>query len=65
MEAQGRVWKCAKCGRRLVPKKVTLAYMGHSVDHEMPTCPQCGKVYISQDLAEGRMSEVEQLLEDK
>ena len=29
------------------------------------TCPNCGKVYISKDLAEGRMCEVEQTLEDK
>ncbi len=39
--------------------------MGHTVAHEVPACPKCGKVYISEELAEGRMSEVEQMLEDK
>ncbi len=60
-----RVWKCAKCDRELVVKKTVLAYLGHTVSHEVPMCPQCGKVYISRELAEGRMSEVEQTLEDK
>lgn len=65
MEAGARTWKCAKCDRQLVLKKITLEYMGHAVDHEVPTCPKCGKVYISKELAEGRMSEFERLLEDK
>ncbi len=46
-------------------KKVVLDYMGYSISHDLPACPRCGKVYISRDLAEGRMCEVEQTLEDK
>lgn len=65
MGAEAKTWKCAKCRRELVLKKVTLEYLGYSVDHEVPTCPRCGRVFIPEDLAEGRMSEVEQLLEDK
>lgn len=57
--------RCLKCDQRLVLRKVVFEYMGHTVAHEVPTCPKCGKVYISEELAEGRMSEVEQLLEDK
>jgi YgiT-type zinc finger domain-containing protein len=56
---------CGLCDRELVPKKVVFEYLGHSVSHEVPACPQCGKVLISRDLAEGRMGEVEQTLEDK
>lgn len=39
--------------------------MEYAVDHEVLTCPTCGKVYVSRELAEGRMAEFEQLLEDK
>lgn len=60
-----RVWKCGRCQCDLVNKKVVLDYMGYSISHDLPACPKCGKVYISKDLAEGRMSEVEQTLEDK
>jgi hypothetical protein len=59
------MWKCGKCDRELVMKKTVLAYLGHSVSHEVPTCSKCGKVFIPKELAEGRMAEVEQLLEDK
>lgn len=62
---QPRVWKCGRCKCDLVTKKVELDYMGYSISHELPACPKCGKVYISKELAEGRMCEVEQTLEDK
>lgn len=65
MDAEVRIWKCGKCDRELVMKKTVLEYLGHSVAHEVPTCPKCGKVCISKELAEGRMAEVEQQLEDK
>jgi ribosomal protein S27AE len=60
-----RTWKCGKCDRELVMKKAVLTYLGHSVAQEVPTCPKCGKVFIPEALAEGRMAEFEQLLEDK
>ena len=62
---QPRVWKCGRCQCDLATKKVVLDYMGYSISHDLPVCPKCGKVYISKDLAEGRMCEVEQTLEDK
>ncbi len=65
MSTEERTWKCGKCDRELVLKKTVLTYLGHTVAHEVPTCPKCGKVYICEDLAEGKMSEVEQVLEDK
>ena len=61
----GIVWKCNRCGEPLVMKKVVFSYMNRSFSHEVPVCPKCSKVYISQSLAEGRMAEVEQMLEDK
>jgi uncharacterized protein with PIN domain len=63
--AQEQTVRCMKCDHELVLKKVVFEYMGHTVAHEVPTCPKCAKVYVSEDLAEGRMAEVEQLLEDK
>ena len=65
VETEKRVWKCSKCKCELVAKKVVLDYLGYSISHDLPTCPSCGKVCVSMDLAEGRMCEVEQTLEDK
>ena len=58
-------WRCAKCGEKLVMKRNVFHYMGRSFGHEVPTCPKCGKMFISKELAEGRMAEVEALMEDK
>ena len=57
--------KCAKCNEALILKKVVFDYVVRSFAHEVPCCPKCGFVYISQELAEGRMAEVEEQLEDK
>ena len=57
--------KCAKCGVGLTPKKIVFNYMGRSFTHEVPCCPKCGRVFISRELAEGKMAEVEEQLEDK
>ena len=46
-------------------KKATFRYLGRDVTHEVNRCPECGKVLIPKSLAEGRMAEVEEQLEDK
>jgi predicted RNA-binding Zn-ribbon protein involved in translation (DUF1610 family) len=56
---------CAKCGVEPVLRKTLFDYLGNTFSHEVPVCPKCGKVFISQELALGKMSEVEKQLEDK
>lgn len=58
-------WMCEKCGERLITGPVTVEYLGNQFTTDLPKCPVCGLVYISEDLAGGKMAEVEQLLEDK
>ena len=58
-------WKCATCDKALVPKKTVFEYMKRNFAHEVLCCPECGKVFIPKELAEGRMAEVEKLLEEK
>lgn len=40
-------------------------YLGSRFDVVLPQCRHCGKIYISPDIARGRMAEVEKILEDK
>lgn len=56
---------CGRCGVPLQKKQHTFRYMNRTFGHEVPVCPVCGKPYISRELAEGKMAEVEILLEDK
>jgi predicted RNA-binding Zn-ribbon protein involved in translation (DUF1610 family) len=58
-------WNCTSCGQGLLLKEVELEYMGSRFKVELPTCPNCGLTLIPEDLALGKMQEVEKLLEDK
>ncbi|MDR3203221.1 MAG: DNA-binding protein [Deltaproteobacteria bacterium] len=62
-DAEG--WNCKKCGRPLTPCSVNVEYMGSSFFVELPGCQECGFILIDDELALGRMLEVEKLLEDK
>lgn len=57
--------RCAKCEKPLERGKVTASYLGNSFPVELLRCPGCGFVYVPEDLALGKMLQVEQALEDK
>jgi hypothetical protein len=65
VSAEDRIWKCRKCNQELVKKKTVFSYLRQTVAHEVLACPACGKVLIPRELAEGKMAEVEEQLEDK
>jgi hypothetical protein len=65
IKPQDLEWRCAKCGVNLEPALVTVEYLGNEFSAELPTCPSCGLVMISEQVAMEKMAEVEQILEDK
>lgn len=58
-------WTCFQCDRPLEVGPVTAEYMGNHFTTELPRCPACGFVLVTEDVAMGKMAEVEQILEDK
>jgi len=56
---------CAKCQEPLVLGKVTLSYMNNSFPVDLYKCPRCSLVFIPEELALGKMEQVEKALEDK
>lgn len=56
---------CGKCRCEMRPGKATLSYLGSSFPVELLKCPECGLVYIPEELATGKMDQVEKTLEDK
>ncbi len=56
---------CSKCDKELELKKTDFTYLGYNFFTDLPKCPQCGLVYISEELVKGRISEVEMQMEDK
>lgn len=58
-------WICDKCKKHLEPHIVKVSYLGGNFEVELMRCPECKNVYISENLAIGKMLEVEKGLEDK
>lgn len=56
---------CCQCSVPLARGQVTISYLGSEFPVELPRCPVCGQVYITEDLALGKMLQVEKALEDK
>ncbi len=56
---------CDLCSRELEEAVVTLSYMGSEFKQGFRRCPGCGQVFVPEELALGRMLEVEKALEDK
>jgi len=58
-------WICNKCNEELSLEKVKVKYLEGNFEVEMLKCPKCKMVYVSEELALGKMLEVEKGLEDK
>lgn len=58
-------WRCQSCNEPLQLLPVDITYMGSVFQVDLPRCPTCGFTFIPPDLAEGKMLEVERILEDK
>ncbi len=58
-------WLCYNCGTNLQLAKTNVTYLGGSFEVELMKCPKCGMVLITEELAVGKMLEVEKGLEDK
>ena len=58
-------WFCDHCNKPLVMTTVRIAYLESAYPVDLPKCPHCGQVFVPENLALGRMAEVEKLLEDK
>jgi len=56
---------CLACGVPLEIGRVEASYLGQKFPVDLPRCPKCGFVWVSEEIASGKMLKVEQALEDK
>lgn len=56
---------CSSCNQTLDYYKNHAEYLGSRFDVALPQCNKCGMIFISESLANGKMAEVEKILEDK
>lgn len=57
--------KCCKCNVELVEKKTTFDYLGHEASYPVLRCPVCGQAYVPEELVNGKIADIEKLLEEK
>jgi hypothetical protein len=58
-------WICAKCSLALEPEKVQVQYLGSFFTTDLMRCPGCGTVLITEEMALGKLAQLEQVIEDK
>ncbi len=56
---------CDLCQIEMVEQNAEFTYLNRSFRHKVLRCPECGQVYIPEKLANGRMNDVERMLEEK
>ena len=56
---------CDKCRLPLVQASIKFSYLGTELSDLQMKCPNCGMVFIPEELALGKMLQVEKALEDK
>lgn len=56
---------CLQCDVPLELGKVEVGYLGSKFPVDLHHCPRCGQTFIPEELALGKMAEVEKILEDK
>jgi hypothetical protein len=57
--------KCDLCDLELKMQTVRLEYLDYRFTAELPCCPKCGQVYISEILVNGKVAELEKAFEEK
>ncbi len=55
---------CDKCKVDLTMADLHFSYLDHNFRHKVLRCPDCGQVYLSEDLV-ARIKEVETTFEEK
>ncbi|MEI6824605.1 MAG: DVU_1557 family redox protein [Desulfuromonadales bacterium] len=58
-------WHCTACGLPLEVATVKLAYLDETFAVDIPACPACQRVFVSEEQAVAKMALAERMLEDK
>jgi len=58
-------WHCAACDVPLESAAVKLAYLDETFAVDLPACPSCQRVLVSEKIAVEKMALAERMLEDK
>ena len=60
-----QILTCDRCNVELEEAEAQFVYLGSRIRHKVLRCPECGLVYLPEDLVLGRMRQLEEELEEK
>lgn len=58
-------WRCEQCDLPLATATVKLTYLDETFAADLPSCPSCQHVFVSEEVAISKMALAERMLEDK
>lgn len=64
-DAPGEHVKCTRCNVPLEKMEAHITYLDRHFSHKVPRCPRCGQVFITEEIADGKMAQLEKSLEEK
>lgn len=56
---------CDRCGKALVMREVKFTYLDFDFRETLPSCPECGQVYLSEEFVNTKVARLEEELEEK
>lgn len=57
--------KCSRCEVELKEMDAYFTYLDRKFKHKVNRCPECGQIYLDEDLVRGKVRQMETALEDK
>lgn len=57
--------KCSRCKVPLKEMEAHFTYLDRKFKHKVLRCPSCGQVLLDEELVRGKVSRMENVLEDK
>ncbi|MDL2217287.1 hypothetical protein LJC27_01340 [Christensenellaceae bacterium OttesenSCG-928-M15] len=57
--------RCHQCDEELVLRRVRAVYLKSEFPTRVLGCPNCGQVYVSENLTMNKIAEIEHTLEEK
>lgn len=56
---------CHRCKVEMKDIEVQFNYLNRNFRYKVPRCPECGQVSLPEELVEGKMADVEAMIEEK
>lgn len=56
---------CSKCNVPLEISKARFVYLERELHADVPKCPVCGQIYLSEQIVREKIAKVEKTVEDK